>query len=437
MLQYTYPLAFFANFAGAVLRNVSVNDIFHQRNLASPDNGGVFTPNVDTLYSRVVLDLSKHDVVLTIPTIDSDRYWNYPVYDAFSNELANIGIVNGNTPGRYLIRRADDVHGVPGFDNSSSTIARTNYSGVVNLPGAYGTMLIRLEVIQNSTAELELLHSYQNASRLVEVNRTHSFDTFNPAPALQSVARNGTLLGIRTPAQQLDFASRVVPYNQPLVVADRHRVATILALAGLYDNRYHCSHRINLTQAAVVANASIQADVNSASHTRYQGNDYYLQIPSYQGVYGTHYASSAYVALSAPQEQVVNQTLYPGFRSVGFNSLYPVPEGGAWLFTFSGKPKVKEHGFWSLSAYGANGNLVKNPLNRFSVGDRTYNMTYPDGEHIYGPHANASRDGPFQVLLQRVSSTPPANWTNNWLPSEDAFYMLREWSRDVSAVAFY
>ncbi len=79
--KYTYPLAIFASWAGGVLRNHTVNTIFHQTNLASPGDPGVIKPNVDTLYSRVVLDLSKSDVVLTVPNITDGRYWVYPVYD--------------------------------------------------------------------------------------------------------------------------------------------------------------------------------------------------------------------------------------------------------------------------------------------------------------------------------------------------------------------
>ena len=79
--KYTYPLYIFANFAGTVLQNVAINQIFHQQQLASIESSAVIKPNVDTVYSRVVLDLSKNDVVLTIPPI-SDRYWVYPVIDA-------------------------------------------------------------------------------------------------------------------------------------------------------------------------------------------------------------------------------------------------------------------------------------------------------------------------------------------------------------------
>jgi uncharacterized membrane protein len=411
-----------------VLRNVSVNEFFHQRNLASPDNGGVFTPNVDTLYSRVVLDLSTQDVELTIPYIGDDRYWNYPVYDAWSNELANIGIVNDNKPGKYLIRRAADVGDPVGFDNSSSTLKNSCYKGFVNLPGSYGTMLVRLEVITNSTTELNTLRGFQNASSLTPVDRNPIYNTDNPAPSFKSLALNGSFLGIRSPAQQLSFASRVVPYNQPLIYSDRYRVATILSRAGLFNNQYEAPSGVNLTQAAVIANRSITADVNNPNNTRYQGNEYYLLKEAYAGVYGKNYAAQAYVQLSAPQLQVAAQTLYPGYRSVGFNSFYPIPANGSWLFTFSAKPKTKKNGFWSLSVYGGDGNLVRNSLNRFSVSDRTYNLTYRDGSYVYGPRANASQDGPFDVLLQRKGNLPPANWTGNWLPSEDSFYMLCEYS---------
>jgi hypothetical protein len=51
------------------------------------------------------------------------------------------------------------------------------------------------------------------------------------------------------------------------------------------------------------------------------------------------------VQLSAPQLQVAAQTLYPGYRGAGFNGFYPIPANGGWLFTFSGKPRLKKNEF--------------------------------------------------------------------------------------------
>jgi hypothetical protein len=121
VLQYTYPLYIFGNFAGAVLGNVSVNQIFNQRTLAAIGSSAVIKPNVDTVYSRAILDLSTHDVVLRIPEV-TDRYLVYPIYDSFGNTIATIGIVNNNTHGDYFIRRADDVNAQPGFCNDSALV---------------------------------------------------------------------------------------------------------------------------------------------------------------------------------------------------------------------------------------------------------------------------------------------------------------------------
>lgn len=56
------------------------NSLEHQRQLATPDRKAVVRPNVDTVYSHSILDLSHDDLVFEIPKI-TDRYWVYPFYD--------------------------------------------------------------------------------------------------------------------------------------------------------------------------------------------------------------------------------------------------------------------------------------------------------------------------------------------------------------------
>lgn len=287
-------------------------------------------------------------------------------------------------------------------------------------------MLIRILLLHNTTEDLNAVHGYQNASSLANVTRAASIqNNTSPAPRLESLALNGSLLGISTPAHQLEFAARIIPYTQPEVYSERFRVASILTNAGLYDGQYN-STAVNLTEAAVIANASITADVQSPAHIRSQGNGWQLSIPSYQGNFGTHYASTAYVALTGYQQQTVRQTLYPGYNSLGFSSSFRLQPNKSVLLTFSGKPKVVNPGFWSLAVYGADQYLIPNDLNRFEVGDRTYNLTYEDGERIYGPGSNSSRDGPFQILVQPADLRPPRNWTNNWLPTNSSFSWIRK-----------
>jgi len=54
------------------------NVIDTQSELASVASAAVVKPNVDTLYSRVIIDLSQNDLVLTVPNI-SDRFYIFPV----------------------------------------------------------------------------------------------------------------------------------------------------------------------------------------------------------------------------------------------------------------------------------------------------------------------------------------------------------------------
>lgn len=291
-------------------------------------------------------------------------------------------------------------------------------------------MLIRILLLRNTTEDLNIVHKYQNASHLREVNRATPKSQSSQAPALQSTALSSTLLGIHTPSQQLEFAARIIKYNQPENYTDRARVAGILARAGLYNGHYHPQHSINLTQAAVIANSSMTAYVNAPFNVRPQGNDWQLQTPPNQGNYGTRYPSAAYVALNGYQQLNVRQTLYPGYNSLGFTSSFTLAPNQSLLVTFSGKPKLKDYGFWSLSVYGSDQYLIRNPLYRYSVSDRTLNLRYEDGAYIYGLNANETRDNVFHILVQDVHTPPPvtSNWTSNWLPADTRFSWICEFS---------
>lgn len=335
----------------------------------------------------------------------------------FGNIIAEIGSVNANKPGKYLIRRARDIA------QGSSTVE--GYQDVVDMPTLYGTMLIRYLLFTNTTEDLEAIHNYQNASNLAAISRHGSDRTI---PTLDSLAPNGTFLGIDTPAKLLNLAAKLVQQNPPQKASERSQVATSLARAGIAKGKYTQPQGINLTLASKVANMSIASDIANPSNIRYQSNGWQLAKVSYQAQYRTNYGARAYVAIFGYQQQTVRQTLYPGYRTLGFTSEVTLEPNTSYLLTFSGKPQLKKSGFWSYTVYGADQYLVPNSLNRYEIGDRSVALIYQDGSGpVYGPRANASHDGPFQVLVQNVNCTPPANWTGNWIPSSDTFSYITRW----------
>jgi hypothetical protein len=67
-------------------------------------------------------------------------------------------------------------------------------------------------------------------------------------------------------------------------------------------------------------------------------------------------------------------------------------------------PPTLPNGFWSLTMYGSDFQLVRNPIDRFSIGDRTPGL-------VYGP------DGSLDIYIQ---GSPPEGNESNWLPSPES-----------------
>ena len=75
-------------------------------------------------------------------------------------------------------------------------------------------------------------------------------------------------------------------------------------------------------------------------------------------------------------------------------------------FDKDGQPKV--NAFWSVTMYNPQYNLVDNPINRYSRGDRS------------GMKLNA--DGSLDLYLQKNSPGPDKE--GNWLPAPDGNFFL-------------
>lgn len=77
--------------------------------------------------------------------------------------------------------------------------------------------------------------------------------------------------------------------------------------------------------------------------------------------------------------------------------------------------------FWSLTMYGLDANLVDNPIDRYSIGDRSSDLKY-------------AADGSLTLYLQHES--PGADRESNWLPSPNGnFYVSIRTYRPREAIS--
>jgi len=80
------------------------NHITSVARVFTPEDKAVQTPNSDTPYSMLGLDLRTEPIVLTIPKIETGRYFSVQLVDAFTHNFAYLGSrATGNDGGTFVI----------------------------------------------------------------------------------------------------------------------------------------------------------------------------------------------------------------------------------------------------------------------------------------------------------------------------------------------
>ncbi|PVH67394.1 hypothetical protein DL98DRAFT_443707 [Cadophora sp. DSE1049] len=294
---YGYPLYRY----GLVVQgtpNASTNSVFHQRSLSTTADRGLNKPNVDTLYSKAFLDLSHWDLVVKIPKIEG-RYW----VSLYSNDIANIGALQSDSAGDYLVR----------FNKNNPGITRANasspYRAYINIPTPYAISLIRI-LVQPNDADAAVVHGIQDQLRITPVRRAKpvaprlDLKIFED-PKIMPGSRNTLEEGV------LKLAAKLAPDNEPAVIADRSWVSATLQGAGLNKGSFKQPKGTNLTAASLAANSSIVKEFSVPGFLDRLGNDWILPNPenfgNFRSAYVSRYSSAAtgYLVLTR------DQNLYP------------------------------------------------------------------------------------------------------------------------------
>lgn len=209
---------------------------------------------------------------------------------SYGNNFAEISSVNGLPSGDYLIRRADDAYTQPGLTPSANTVnCISSYKGIINYPTTHGTLLGRILVRANTTADLDAVHDYQRGVSISTTPRTFSNPNLPQAPKLTPALLDTS--NISDPNQKaLELTARLGLYNQPEIASDRYRVGSILGQAGIVNGQYVQPPGTNLTSAQSTALSAADSSVRSANNLRIQTNDWVLQTADTAGNFGTDYA---------------------------------------------------------------------------------------------------------------------------------------------------
>lgn len=371
------------------------NTLIHNFEPSTPGSVGVVRPNADTIYSMLFLDLSSKNLELTVPEFPDDKYWVFPLYTPYGDNLVNLGYLDGSKPGKYLIEYSDAEYGVD-MKNPPE-----GYVGLVRFPMVYGSAVLRI-VTDRTEEDVEEIQELQRGFSIETVDR----DGPSVAPRLNLTMFRSPEYN---PGEDTSFYEAIMKVTAqlahilpPYVKSDRSWVADYLMKAGVDDESYTQPKGTNLTDAVAMANASAVEFGLIPGVSQPVGNDWSIGSNLIQGVYHSLYTGRYFVAANGYLALTADQALYPNHD----NGTFQVEEGKAILFTFTEPPKLKDGGFWSLTAYGPDQDLIENEQGIYTIGDRS-NLTFPDGEPI-----GSREEGEFQILLQDAEIEPPSNWTS-------------------------
>ncbi|KAJ7878401.1 hypothetical protein B0H13DRAFT_2346594 [Mycena leptocephala] len=305
-----------------------------------------------------VLD-HENNVIANLPALEDGRFYVWPFYDVYGNNVCNIGTITNSTAGKY-----------------QSKYRPSN-------PGC-GATLLRIEV-SNST-DIDYVVSSIQPNFSLEAGPHASASR---APSLTAALLNSNLDTSDVPLYIMELTARVAAYNPPEVAADVKSITATLEAAGISmaTHTYTKPADVDLNLAYSAAQAVLGAVPKTPADLVSLGGGWMAFAPALQA------AEAIYPFYPAIQNLYANQT---------------------YMMKFSGKPQVA--GFWSLTMYGSDGFLVANSINRYLLNNRG-NMTYPDGTLVYDGDSPVDSIEPFYMLLQSTDVAASPDWESNWLPT--------------------
>lgn len=356
----------------------------------TPDNTDIVTPNNDTPYSWLWLDLRAEPWVVTVPAID--RYYIVPVHDLYTVYAGYVGSrTTGSGPGSYLVAG-------PRWDG----VVPAGVTGVLRASTDVVGSLTRTALVDDDVAALRAVQeSYR-------VEPLSSFTTTDPPPVAPPVdwpawdEQSASGLGF---FDYLDHLLSLAP-----VLEEDREVRGRLAAVGLDGSGTFSTARLD----AETADAFTSGLEDARAALEEQAEHMTTSI----GLFGT-------------REEMAGR--YDARNQGAKKGLYGLPPAEAWYggwvvdadgdhpvgargytITFTPDELPRARFFWSATLYTLPERLLcANPLDRYSIGDRTPGLHYADDGSLtltvthadprgHDPRANwlPAPEGAFTVIIR-------------------------------------
>ncbi len=363
-----------------------INQFKHHNERPDPANRNHVGFNVDMLYSLAELDLAQGPIVLSVPPM-GDRYWLMQLVDAWNNVPHAPGSrTRGGRGGTFAITG-------PGWRG-------TLPAGMVELPmpttlamlagrtyTAGGDDLPEARALQEQYALVPLASWGRPYSPPVDVPLKSGVDDATPVPQ-QIVAL--------APDEFFRRLNRLLVRNPPSD-ADRPTMARlarlgIVAGAGFSMEPFDADVRKALADGVTEARQLIR---DTPRGRRVNGWDITLDM----GRYGVNYRYRAAWTFFGVGGNLAEDAVYPTVTVDADGE--PLDGARRYVVRFSREQIPPVNALWSIAIFDADAFLVRNPIDRYALSDRS-GLRYES-------------DGSLTIYVQR--DAPGRDRAANWLPS--------------------
>ena len=374
------------------------NQVWNDSKTFTPKDTAIVTPNADTPYSMLEMDLRAEPLVFCLPRVDKGRYYSVQLADMYSYNVGHMGSrTTGNDPGCYIVAG-------PGWKGETPKGIRK----VFPLETQFGLAIFRTQLF--SAADMPNVQKIQKGF-LVQPLSAYLKQPAPPAPpAIEWPAFNGEEPFKLQFPKYLSFLLQFCPENPQ----DRD-IRAKLAAIGIVPGQPWDESKLSDVQKGELAIGvkegfeaigkrvdNIGKNINGWQVAAAQGDrsfykgDYLLLAASAKaGIYGND-----------PQEATYPLTTKDGTGAVLDSSQHN------YTLTFAKGELPPVNAFWSVTMYdGKTQLLVENPINRYLINSPMLSTM------------KKNADGSLTLYIQK--DTPSADKKANWLPAPNGtIYMV-------------
>jgi len=370
------------------------NSVLNIARVFTPDDKAFVTPNSDTPYTFLGLDLRAEPIVLTLPAIEKNRYYVFQMMDLYTFNFDYLGTrTTGNGGGKFLIAGPRWKGKAP---KGITKVIRSE-TEMINVIG-------RTQMF--NPADLEKVKQIQAGYKV----ETLSAFTGQPAPR---------------PLPEPDWIKPLSPAEQRTSLEFFNVLNFVLQFAPTHPSEK--TLRARFAQAGILPGkkfdvAALPADIKAAMEQGMVDGQKQIDARRAQlaGKIDTLFGTRAYLKNNYLDRAVGAQV------GIGANSreeaLYPIYEKDAsgqaldgskhrYTLRFAKGQLPPVNAFWSLTMYGLPDQLlVKNELDRYLINSPMLADLRPDA------------DGGLTIYIQNES--PGKDKEANWLPAPTGPFML-------------